>query len=81
MRLGVERRAIGAPRHQAILDLVAGIQFAGQNPADHEQEHDHAQRDERAAAAWFLAVRSGIWGLGVAFCSELNGIYGEPAVI
>jgi len=46
----VDRHAIGAAGQHAILDLLVGIQFAGQQPADREQHHDHDERDQRLAA-------------------------------
>jgi hypothetical protein len=60
-RLAFERRAIGTAGHQAIFQLARAIEFVRQNPSDHEQEYDDAERDQRAA----LVVR-----LPVSVCHE-----------
>lgn len=46
----IDRHAIGAARHHAVLDFRVGIEFARQEPADDEQHHDDAERDQRRAA-------------------------------
>jgi hypothetical protein len=42
----VDRQAIGAAGQHAILDLLVGMEFAGQEPADHAQHHGHDERDQ-----------------------------------
>ena len=52
----IERYAIGAARHQAILQLPRRVQLVGQQPADQEQDDHHAERDQGAPLAAFRAV-------------------------
>jgi hypothetical protein len=56
MRLGVDRRAIGPAGHEAIPQFAVRIEFARQDPADHEQKYDDAQRNQRAALAPIFPV-------------------------
>lgn len=55
-RPGVNRRAIGPAGKEAILQFPVGVEFVRQKPADHEQNHDKAQRNEGTAAAAVLAI-------------------------
>ena len=41
----IERRAVSAAGHHAIFHLAVGIEFAGKQPADQEQQHDNAKGD------------------------------------
>ncbi len=61
MGLRVDRRAIGAPRHQAILQVPAGGKLVGHDPPDHQQEYDDRERDQRTALIWVsvIVVRQG----------------------
>src|SRR5579864_3239282 len=52
----VERRAIGAARHQAIFQFSRRVELVGQQPADQEQRHHHAERDQRTPLAAIRAV-------------------------
>ena len=36
--------------------IFIGIEFVRQNPSDHEEEHDHPERDQGTALAWILSV-------------------------
>lgn len=56
MRLGVERHAIGAPGHDAVLDLLVAVERVRQDQANDEQDNDNAKRDHRAALGAILAV-------------------------
>ena len=62
----MDRRAIGAARQNAILDLLIGREFAGQKPANDEQQHNDAERDQRLAAG-------GAFALGVMFVNFWHG--------
>jgi hypothetical protein len=55
-RWGLDRRAIGPAGKEAILQFAVGVEFVRQKPADHEQNHDNAQRNEGTAAAAVLAI-------------------------
>jgi hypothetical protein len=55
-RLAFERRAIGPAGQQAVFQLARTIKLVRQNPSDHEQEYDDAERDQRAALVVRLIV-------------------------
>jgi hypothetical protein len=53
---GLDGRAIGAARKQAIAYFSGTIEFVGQKPSDDKENHDDAQRDQRTALAVILVV-------------------------
>jgi hypothetical protein len=55
-RLAFERRAIGPAGQQAVFQLARAIKLVRQNPSDHEQTYDDAERDQRAALVVRLIV-------------------------
>ena len=79
--LGVDWHAIGAARQHAIFHFSVSIDFAGQNPADQEQKHHHAQRDQRPALAAILMRLAPSW---IVLCSIVlswivsHGVFNRP---
>jgi hypothetical protein len=65
-RWRLNRRAIGAARQDAILDLLIGMEFAGQEPADHAQcpQLDWRLRPRSCPMKLKTAVRSAPCGSG-----------------
>lgn len=53
-RWRVDRYAIGAAGKHAVFDFLIGIKFASQKPAEHKQQHNNAERDQRCALARLL---------------------------
>jgi hypothetical protein len=67
--VGLNRHTIGAARQQAVLDLLMGTDFLGQNPAEYEQHDDHAKRNQGAATV-------GVFPIGGTFV-----VFGHDTVI
>ena len=44
--IGIDGHAIGAARHDAVLNFRIGIEFARQEPADDKQHDDDAERHQ-----------------------------------
>jgi hypothetical protein len=81
MGLRVDRRAIGAPGHHAILQVPTGGKLAGHDPPDHQQEHDDPKRDQWTALIWVLIVVVRHAMLSIIKLRQAIDISGEPGGI
>jgi hypothetical protein len=55
----IDGGAIGAARHQTILEFAAGIEFARQKPTDGKQHDNNAKSDQRPAPITVFFVAAG----------------------
>lgn len=57
VRLTLDRRAVGTPGHDAILDLSGPVQNIRQYDAANDEQRHHAERDQRATPARLFILR------------------------